>query len=771
MPHPSHCFRSPSSHLLLALTLALLTSCSPPSEIGSAQFVVSVPQALSASISRVSVTASAADFPSFSVDLASSNGSWGGLLGNLAAGSNRSFLAQAFDASGTKLYEGSASGVSIAADQTALVAITLQQVNAPPPFQNAAPVIDSLTASSTSVAAGGSLSLQASAHDPNAGDTLSYAWSSTSGSFSSASAASTSWIAPASSGTQTLTFTATDSRGLASRVSLTINVTPSGGHGDAQISISFNTSPVVASISATASQLAVGQSTSASASASDSDGDSLSYSWSASCAGTWTNASSSSAQFTPSAVPTGSCNNCDLTVSVSDGRGGQTTGTLALCVSPPSSSHVSPVITSFYRSSNTATPGQVLTFDVSASDPEGSALSFSWTATSGSLGTPAHTASSSRITWTAPSCASSLSPPSITATVTNAFNLTAAKSFTVTGLPSCGWTSTGFMTEGRSGHASTLLLSGKVLVTGGAIVLAGRATAEVYDPDAGTWSTTRSMISARFVHTATLLPNGKVLVAGGYDRGYMATAEVYDPATGTWSATGSMATPRGYHTATLLPNGKVLVAGGWFTGPGPLTSVEVYDPASGTWSTVASMPSAHGEHTATLLNNGNLLVAGGHLDGHRSNAHAAVEVYDPAANSWSTTAPMTSRRGGHAAALLANGKVLVTGGTHGGSALAAAEVYDPASGTWSAAGSMLSSRDMHKATRLPNGQILVTGGQNGSYLATAELFDPASGSWSAAPLMASTRREHTATLLNNGKVLISGGYNGGYLTAAELYTP
>ena len=96
---------------LLVLCLVLLSGCSAPPETGSVQLAVSGAQALSTSISRVTVTASAADFPSTSVDLSSSGGSWGGLIGNLPVGNNRSFLAQAFDSSGSLRFQGQASDI------------------------------------------------------------------------------------------------------------------------------------------------------------------------------------------------------------------------------------------------------------------------------------------------------------------------------------------------------------------------------------------------------------------------------------------------------------------------------------------------------------------------------------------------------------------------------------------------------------------------------------------------------------------------------------
>jgi hypothetical protein len=179
------------------------------------------------------------------------------------------------------------------------------------------------------------------------------------------------------------------------------------------------------------------------------------------------------------------------------------------------------------------------------------------------------------------------------------------------------------MAEAIPRGVATLLGDGRVLVMGGGDDGSG---AQLYDPNTGQWTVTGSTVEPRFAgFAATVLADGRVLLAGAMNgTGASASAELYDPDTGEWAVTGDMLEGRLGHSLTLLSDGRVLVAGGSSSviDRAELATAELFNPGSGTWSPAASMPDARSGHAAALLADGTVLVVGGNPD-----APTSAELY------------------------------------------------------------------------------------------------------------------------------------------------
>jgi len=196
------------------------------------------------------------------------------------------------------------------------------------------------------------------------------------------------------------------------------------------------------------------------------------------------------------------------------------------------------------------------------------------------------------------------------------------------------FTSTGTMHVPRTMHTAVLLKDGRVLVIGGSS--AGsypnshiEASAEIYDPPTGRFTLTGSMHSSRYKLAAVLLEDGRVLVVGGSDnrdwRGQYASAEVYDPAAGSFNGIADMSFKRFklMHAAVRLPDGRVLIAGG-------AERPEIYNPATKTFRPVkGTVGEGRYFSTATVLNDGRVLITGGYGDDPMAGAVANVWLYQP----------------------------------------------------------------------------------------------------------------------------------------------
>ncbi len=182
---------------------------------------------------------------------------------------------------------------------------------------NRAPVIKNLTVQKTLLTPQEQILLVCNASDPD-GDSLNFAWSATGGTFDATESAQnyTNWRAPNFEGDFTINVTVSDGKGNTAKESATVKV-------------SNNRPPAVSSVTANPSSLKQGESSTITCSATDPDNNTLAYKWEAT-GGSVSGSGSTATWKAPTAD-----GSFTIKVTVDDGNGGETSGSVTITVQNP----------------------------------------------------------------------------------------------------------------------------------------------------------------------------------------------------------------------------------------------------------------------------------------------------------------------------------------------------------------------------------------------------------------------------------------------------
>jgi hypothetical protein len=275
-----------------------------------------------------------------------------------------------------------------------------------------------------------------------------------------------------------------------------------------------------------------------------------------------------------------------------------------------------------------------------------------------------------------------------------------------------------------SGHS--FLADGRLLVAGGHLADgAGLDQTIVYDPVKNTWTPSAVMNSGRWYPMLTTLDDGGVLILAGSFR----TADksiVHNTVPDVWKD-GVLTQPIRQNVGVpfdLYP--RVHVASSslvWTTGS--LQQTFTLDVTTGTLNTPKDLTRDNAQRDyapSVLYDTDKAIYIGG---GSPPTAAAELIDFSQSAPRWTPAAAMNFPRRQHNATILADGTVLVTGGTRGGGSgppenfnnldpgqpVHIAELWDPATGRWTELAAETVDRCYHStAVLLPDGRVLSAGG-------------------------------------------------------------
>jgi Domain of unknown function (DUF1929)/Carbohydrate binding module (family 6) len=296
----------------------------------------------------------------------------------------------------------------------------------------------------------------------------------------------------------------------------------------------------------------------------------------------------------------------------------------------------------------------------------------------------------------------------------------------ITSIPSYLWDPTSKQTSKIQSPANlfcaghSLLPDGRLLAVGGNVEPPkGITDTTLFDANTSSWTSGPKMRKGRWYPSSLVLGSGEVLLGNGYDENGIDNPipELWQTNPNGSSSAGTIraltsANHRSWFYPMLIqaPDGRVLKAG-------PEAEM-AYLNTSGTggWTEVSNNNRIQRSYgNSVVFKPGKILQIGG-SDGRGAPTND-TSIVDLANASIAKSGPMSVGRRQHNSTLLANGEIVVTGGTSGGkfndvpNSILYPEIWNESRGTFKRLAVMQTSRVYHStALLLPDATILMAGG-------------------------------------------------------------
>ena len=237
-------------------------------------------------------------------------------------------------------------------------------------------------------------------------------------------------------------------------------------------------------------------------------------------------------------------------------------------------------------------------------------------------------------------------------------------------------------------------------------------------------------------------------------------------ATAAWISVADMPTGVGGSQYASV-GGKFYAAGGMSFGV-PVSALQIYDPAANSWTQGAAMSDTRYQGTMQAIGT-KLYLAGGWWG---SLPTSSLMIYDTTSNAWSSGADFPTLSGCGQSGVL-SGQMYVLNACNGYSGYVHDFYsYNPSTEAWTVRASP-SYDHAYGAAGVIGGKLYVAGGYDDALQTHTrlEIYDPTTNTWSAGPAMPGKRVDAGAAVLN-GVLYVIGGRDGSTdLTSTVAYDP